>query len=365
MSKRKIILFVIVGLIIIVGVSWYSRAQTSPPSLRNTPLTVSTVLVKTQAMPLLWQTTGTIEAQQTVNVTPQVTATIASIDIQEGRDVQKGEVLLHLDPRSFENALVTSQAALAQDQAKLISLKKDLARYKTLAQQGVIAEQQYDQALSNKLAQDDQIKADQAQVKQSQLQLSYTTVTAPMEGKTGAIVVHVGDLVTANVTSLLTINQLNTINVAFSIPQNNFSKLMEYQAQKTIQIEIASDAKTVLSNGLLSFIDNNVDPASGSVLLKASFDNSKHSFWPGQTVAVKIILAIQDKALVLSTRVIQIDQNGYFVYLIQDNKAVLQRITVDRIVGELSIISEGLTNNQPVISEIPPNLKNGSLLRII
>jgi multidrug efflux system membrane fusion protein len=362
---KKIVSFSLITLALISGLIYYTRFYTAPRANKNTALTINTVTVKTESMPIIWKTIGTIQPQQTVTVLPQITAKVKAIYLTAGNKVKVGDKLIGLDPSTFKIALHTAQANLKQSQAKLMALQKDLKRYKSLISSGVISQQEYDQQVFTTRAQEAQVQADKTQVEQASTQLSYTEILAPIVGKTGSIAIHIGDLVTADATPLLTINQLDPIQANFSVSQNQFSLLKDYQSKNDIKITLYTDQEHKSSSTELNFIDNAIDPNTGTILLKTLFENSKEWFWPGQSVQVEIILGTEENVKLIPSKAIGIDQQGHFVYVVKNNKAVLQPIIVNREVGDLSVISEGLVGDETVIINAPPNLQNGSVVNIV
>lgn len=255
---------------------------------------------------------------------------------------------------------------MQQDKAKLIALQADVKRYASLVKSKRIAthSQPYEQVQADMQAQKGKLTADETQINQAMTNLSYTKITAPIAGKTGSINFKVGDLVVANINPLLTINQLDPILVQFNMPQNKLTSLTQYNKADSIQIEVKHMEQRVPTLGKLIFIDNKIDPSTGTVTLKASLDNTQQLLWPGQIVSIKMILAIQADAIVIPSATIKIDQQGQFVYLFDQGRARLQRIKIDREVSRLAVISHGIQAGDCVLDEIPPNLVNGSKVKV-
>lgn len=327
---------------------------------------VDVATVQAKSMPIMLQTSGTIEPVQSVNVRSQVTGTVIKINFTPGQNVSAGQLLFQIDPAPYQASLQQAQAVLARDQAQLQSTQLDKQRSTKLAKAGYISKQDYDHIQSSELMQQATVKADQENVKAAEIQLQYSQIHAPINGQTGNVSIKEGDLVTAaSTTPLVTINQVNPVLVNFNLQQSKLIKLLRYKNQAPINVEVWTESgHHLLGAGSLIFIDNNVNSQTGTVLLKASIENSKHVLWPGLMTMVKIILATEPNALVIPSQAVQLDQQGQFVYLIKNNRAVVQRIKIDRQVGNLSVISEGLVSGEQVITVMPPDLENNTPVKI-
>jgi multidrug efflux system membrane fusion protein len=331
-----------------------------PKLMPEVSVEVTTAAIK--AMPVVITATGTLESEQSVAITPQVTGIIKNIAFQPGQEVKANQLLFEIDPESMSTSLQQAQALLQKDQADLISANADAKRYAALVKQEYVTQQQYDQAKAAAAAQAAVVAADEATVKQAQIQLGYTEITSPIAGKSGNVTVKQGDLVTAYTTApLVVINKLDPLWVSFSIPQSKLHQLLKYQNSKTpLQVDIYSEHKgRLLGKATLFFIDNTVDAQTGTVLLKAELPNKQHLLWPGLMVKVNIILATEPHAIVIPVSSVQMDQDGAFVYYVANNIAHKQRITVNREIGDLAVVSNGLKGTEQIISVIPPDLDDG------
>lgn len=360
--RRRALITWLAGLILLGFSIWWWTKPTAKNNARNTqPLAVTTVHARIQAMPFLIQTVGAVEAEKSVLVIPQVSGVIRAINFTEGQNVQAGQLLMTIDPTAQQLNLQQAEANLARDKAQLQLAEANAKRYGALVKLEYVTRQQYEEAVATAAAQRAVVAADQDQVQQAQLQLDYTQVRAPISGKTGSLTVKVGDLVTANGTNpLVTINQLGSVLINFSIPQTQLSALLRYQRQGTLSVLTRAGHNQSYIPGQLVFIDNTVNPQTGTVTLKAKIDNNNQLLWPGQAVTVRLILAMQPNAIVIPSTALQIDQNGYFVYIVLDGKAKIQRLTVDRQIDQYAVISAGLKGQETILTQIPPNLKEGS-----
>jgi RND family efflux transporter MFP subunit len=363
--KRRYVLTLLLGLLILLLVLKIV-AHLHMRHKENKVVTVNVAVVETKPMPLLLQTSGNLEPLQSVNVRSQVTGVIKKIDFNPGESVRADQLLFEINPAPYQAALQHAKDVLQRDQAQLNSTVTDEKRFSKLAQSGYLSKQDYDHIQATAAMQSATVKADQENVKAAEIQLQYSQIRAPIAGQTGNVSVKQGDLITAESTNpLVTINQINPVLVNFNLSQNKLPKLLMYQNRAPIRVEVWSESgHHLLGTGHLIFIDNNVNAETGTVLLKASIANEQHILWPGLMVMVKIILTMEKNALVLSSQAVQVDQQGQFVYQVKNHKAVIQRIKVDRQEGNLSVISEGLQAGEQVITVMPPDLENGSSVKI-
>jgi multidrug efflux system membrane fusion protein len=204
-------------------------------------------------------------------------------------------------------------------------------------------------------------------MRQAVIQLGYTKIRSPIKGKSGVVAVKAGDLVVANaLTPLVTINKLDPILADFSLTQRELKDVLTYQKRGTLQVEVAyEDENKVFKDGELIFIDNTINNQTGTVLLKARVKNRDNTLWPGMMVAISLILTIEPHAMVVPTSAIQVDEQGHFVYCLEDNKVKIHRVEVSRQVQDLSVIAQGLKGIEKVITSVPPNLAEGDLVHIV
>lgn len=365
-SKKRLFLTGLV-LVIILSVSVRLFAKKNHHLPGEEKLSVSVATVQMKPMPLENYFTGMVEPVRSVNIRPQVTGIIEKIAFSPGENVKVGQLLFQIDQSFFLAALKQAKANLQKSQAQLKNNEADVARFQKLVKPGYVSQQQYDQVVSNAAMEKATVAADLANVNQAQIQLDHTRITAPLGGKTGNLLVKEGDLVTANSeSSLVTINQLDPVLVDFNLPQNNLPQLMSYQAKNPIQIEVWNELKTkLLGKGELVFVDNTVNSATGTVLLKARVPNPNQTIWPGLMVFVKLILTTEQTALVVPSIAVRVDQEGNFVYVVKDGKAIVRRVVTNRQVGNLTVISNGLKQGEQVITIAPPDLKDQNQIRII
>jgi multidrug efflux system membrane fusion protein len=347
------------------------------------PVPVVTASSVVKAMPITIPAVGTAEPLVTVQVRAQVTGQLSRVHFGEGQDVRQGDTLFTLDSRPFEAALRQAEAVLARDTAQSKNAQSQQTRYKELFDRGLIPRDQYETQMATASALEATLAADQSQVENARLSLQYTTIKAPISGRTGALAVHAGDLVRANDTApLVVINQVAPIYVAFSVPGRYLPDIRQNQAKRPLRIEAYSkpgeapgtpqtapaapgtDAVTPLAGtqaaassslsegGVVSFIDNAVDPTTGTIKLKGTFANSDHALWPGLFVQVTLVLATDLKAIVVPAAAVQTSQSGQYVFVVKSDRTVeMRNIRVGRQLGEEMVIAEGLAAGEEVVTD--------------
>jgi multidrug efflux system membrane fusion protein len=326
---------------------------------------VSVVTVETKDVPLQVQAIGTVQALKTVSVKPQVTGELARVFFTEGQDVAVGDRLVQIDPRPFQAALAQAEAMLAKDEALLQSAQKDEQRYRELLQRELIARQQYDQARANALALAATARADRAAVDTARLQLGYTLIRAPIRGRTGAALVREGNQVSANQTELVVINQLTPISVAFAVPETQLADIRSYGERGALTVDAAIRGRPESVRGELSFIDNRVDAATGTVQLKATFANADTRLWPGQFVNVELTLTTQRNATVVPREAVQTGPQGRYVFVVKpDRTAEARPVTVTREAGGEALIAQGVAAGDVVVTQGQARLASGTRVEV-
>jgi multidrug efflux system membrane fusion protein len=304
-------------------------------------------------MPLALTVIGTAEASSNVAVHAQITGALTSVNFKEGDDVTKGQVLFTLDRRPLEGALAQAQATLARDMAQSAQAKSTAARFQDLQSRGIATKEQADVSRTTAAALDATLESDRAAVENAKVQLQYATITAPLSGRTGALIVHEGNLVRANdATALVVINQVAPIYVSFGIPEGRLPELKRYMAQGTVRVEAAAPGETKASSGRITFIDNAVDSTTGQIRIKASFPNADHRLWPGQFANVVVTLSTEPNAIVVPTAAVQSGQQGNYVFVVKPDMTVdLRSVGVERQVAEATVVQTGLKPDEIVVTD--------------
>ena len=329
------------------------------------PVTVAPVLKK--PMPLQISVIGAAEAFSTVAVHAQITGELMSVNFNEGDDVKMGQVLFTLDHRPLEAALQQAEANLARDLAQAANARAQAVRYQDLAERGIATREQVGTMTTNAEALEATVGADRAAVENAKVQLQYATIASPLSGRTGALMVHAGNLVRANDTApLVVINQVAPINVSFGIPESQLPDFKRYLAQRSLHVEARPPNETgPASTGRISFVGNAVDQTTGTIKIKGTFPNDDRRLWPGQFVNIIVTLTTDAAAVVVPTVAVQAGQQGQYVFVVKPDETVdLKPVTVARTSGAETIIKDGLQAGETVITDGQIRLVPGSRISV-
>ncbi len=329
------------------------------------PVTVADVVQKT--IPVQVRVIGNVEAYSSVGIKPQITGEIVGVHFSEGQDVKKGQLLFTFDPRPFEADLLRARANLLQDEAKLKNAEVEAQRYTRLVEAGVVAKEQAEQIQTNHEAMVATVKADRAQVEYARVQLIYTKIYSPMDGRTGNLMLHLGTVVKANPDNpIITINQINPIYVTFSVPQQVLSDIKQHMARGKLKVTATIQGQENRpETGTLTFVDNNVDLNTGTIKLKGTFANAGRRLWPGQYVNVALTLSEQPNAVVVPTQAIQTGQSGSYVFVVKpDLTAESRPVKVDRNFDNQAVIESGLAAGEKVVTDGQIRLVPGAKVEI-
>jgi multidrug efflux system membrane fusion protein len=342
----------------------FDRAAPAPAAAA-VPVTVAEVVQRT--VPIQVSAIGNVEAYSTVGVKPQVTGEIIGVHFSEGQDVTKGQRLFTIDPRPFRADLDRAEAALIQDQARARNAEQQAARYTRLVEEGVASREQADQLQTNYEALQAAVNADRAAVEYYKVQLSYTRIAAPIDGRTGDLMLHLGNVVKANPdTPMVTINQVEPIYVDFSVPQQVLPEIREYAAQGELAISaLLPGQEERPEEGTLSFIDNAVSLTTGTIKLKGTFPNRQRRLWPGQFVNVVLTLAREPNAIVVPSQAVLSGQEGQYVFVVTPELTAESRPVVPgRSLNGATVIASGLQPGEKVVTDGQVRLLPGSSVEI-
>jgi len=328
------------------------------------PVTAAKVVQKT--VPVTVRAIGHVEAIATVAVKARIGGELQKAWFTEGQNVAKGSTLFTIDPRQYEAALRLAEAQLAKDRALLEKAESDTKRYEGLVKQDFVTKEQYDQIIATAAALRAGVAADQASVDNARLQLAYCTITAPVEGRTGNLNVKVGNLVKADDASpLVTINQIRPIFATFSVPAQLLPKLTRRNDDHIAVTATLPQSSSAPETGELTFIDNAVDTATGTILLKATFANRDERLWPGQFVDVVVTLGQEANRVVAPAPAVQTSQQGQFVFVVKDDETVeLRPVKADRMDETDAVIESGLAAGETVVTDGQLRLVPGAKVEI-
>jgi membrane fusion protein, multidrug efflux system len=327
-----------------------AETQGLPPDY-SAPVTTGEATLAT--VPVQVHAIGNVEAYATVSVKAQVAARIEKAYFTEGKDVRKGDLLFTLDRRPFDVALQQAEANLAKDQAQLENAGAESGRYKELFDEGIVSKEQYDSMRTNADALAASVRADKAAIDKARIDLSYCTIESPIDGRTGAVLVHPGNLVKDNDAALVVLNQIHPIYVTFSVPEQHLADIKRYQAGAPLKVEAsAPNEEQAVSTGTLSFIDNTVDSTTGTIKLKATFQNPDNRLWPGQFVNVALTLMTQASAVVVPSQAVQTGQAGQYVFVVkQDKTAELRPVIAGNSIAGRTVIQKGVAAGETLITD--------------
>jgi multidrug efflux system membrane fusion protein len=349
----------VVAVAVVVSASACSKAATPV----KPPVAVTVANAENGEAPYLIIANGIVEPLQTVAVQSQVGGVLTAVHFKEGDAVKQGQVLFEIDPRPFKAALDQAVANLARDNAQLISFQNDADRYKALVQKDFVTKSQADQAIAAAEAQKAVIEADKATIDNAKFNLENATITAPISGKTGSLLVKQGNLVKpGSAPALVVINQIQPILVHFTVPDQQFPDVQKYAGAGDLKVRVVPRGATTAEEGRLNFLDNGVDTTTGAIMIKAQFENNAGRLWPGEFVAVALELYVDRAAVFVPNTAVQMGQDGQFVYVVnKDLKAVVQPVTVGRMIGDRTVILKGIEVGNRVVtdgqSRLTPNAK--------
>jgi membrane fusion protein, multidrug efflux system len=310
-------------------------------------------LAESKSFPVMLNGLGTVQATNVVTVRSRVDGQIEKVGFEEGQIVKQGDLLVQIDAAPFQAALNQAVAKLAQDQASLTNAKQDLDRTATLAQHGNATQQLLDQRTAAVGSLTAQLQADQAAIESAKVQLAYTTIRSPLTGRAGFRLIDAGNIVHAtDQNGVLTITQLQPISVVFTAPEHDLPAISEGLKAGPLKVTAySSDGRKALAEGTLKLIDNQVDVASGTIRLKATFDNADNALWPGLSVATRLLVSTIDQAVVVADNAVQRGPNGLYVYVVTpDSKAELRNVTVGRMDGGQAVVEKGLSPGERVVT---------------
>jgi membrane fusion protein, multidrug efflux system len=385
--------FIVVGSALL-ATGFAKKEQAASPQALPAGVPVKTATVTTETVPLQISAIGNVQPYSTVSVKSEVGGELVKVYFSEGQYVKNGDPLFTIDPRplqaNLEQARANQSKALAQQRQAEANLVKDTAqaktaeveaqRYATLYKDGVVSREQYDQMRTNADALAAVVKADQAAiateresvnaaraaVNASNVQLGYTSIRSPMDGRTGSLIVNQGNIVNANdAAPLVVLNQVNPIYVSFAVPESHLAEIKRYMAQGNLEVTAATANDTgPPERGVLTFVDNAVDSATGTVRLKATFENRERRLWPGQFVNVVLTLATQPDLIVVPSQAVQTGQQGQYIFVVKPDQTVESRpVAVTRTAGDKAIIESGLQTGETVVTDGQLRLRPGSKVK--
>lgn len=348
-KKLKIVSSLLLCSAVVLFFTACTAKKEKPKAKPPVPVKVAQAVHKD--VPVQIKAIGNIEAYTTVAIKSQVTGQIARVHFTEGSDVEKGALLVSIDPEPFQATLSQYEATLAKDQAQAKFAREQANRYEGLLKDGIVTRDQYESLHSNAESLAATLAADRAAIKNARIQLSYCSIRSPISGRTGTVALQPGNLVKANDLPIVTINQLSPIYVTFSLPETRLAEIKRAMAAGQLKIEaVIPHEPGTTETGTISFLDNAVNPATGTIKLKGVFANKARKLWPGQFTDVVMTLASRQNAVVIPTHAIQTSQEGEFVYVVkQDNTVEMRQVTPGVAAGDETVIEKGLAAGETVV----------------
>jgi multidrug efflux system membrane fusion protein len=331
-----------------------SRAREKPAAKEQGAVPVSVATVKQSNVPVRVVAIGNVEPSTSVALKARVDGQIVAVKFKEGQEVRKGEILFQIDERPFASALKQAEANALRDAAARDQARSQERRYKELLEKNFVSKEAYAQIATNAQTAEATAKASEAARESARLNLEYCTIAAPIDGFPGKVLLQVGNMVKANdVNSLVVINQVRPVYVSFAVPEQALADIRRYMAATPLEVAVtSSDARhKPLAKGTLVFIDNAVDPSTGTIKLRAQFDNRDLALWPGQFVSASLQLYEQKDAIVVPATAVQTGPQGEFVFVFKaDSTAETRKVTVDRHEGDLAVVAAGLRAGEKVVT---------------
>lgn len=341
-------------------------AKSSPAAPIERAIPVTAGVAKARDVPVYLRGLGTVQAAKTVTVKSRVNGQITKVFFTEGQDVKAGAPLFQIDPRPYQAALEQAQATKEKDTAALQVAQLDLERDTRLLPSGSLTRQAYDQQRAQVQQLQASIKMDQAQIDTAQLNLDFSLIRSPIEGRTGERLVDLGNLVQGETgAGLVVITQIEPIYVSFSLPATNIDRIRQNQAKAPLKVlAYAMDDKTLLSQGELTLIDNRIDTTTGTIHLKAKFVNTDKRLWPGEFVNARLVLAIRKNAVTVPAETIMQGPNGPYVYVIGAADKVKRRdVQIAATQDGLAVVAKGLSSGDRVVVAGQYRLRDGATVR--
>jgi len=355
-------LTVMLGFLLLGCSDGSSQKGARPPAA---PVTVAPVVVKD--MPIQLKLIGNVEPYATVSIKARVGGELKKVNFKEGQDVNRGDLLFVIDPRPLEAALKETQARLARDRALLSKARADLTRYSDLIKKDFVSREAYDQVRATAESLEATVNADEVAVENARVQLSYCSIHSPLSGRTGNLLADQGNLIKADADkAMVVINQIQPIYVAFSVPERHLAEIKQHLAKGTVQVAARlPQGEGPAEEGVLTFVNNTVDPATGTILLKGTFDNREKRLWPGLFVDVTLGFGEDKNALVAPAPAVQAGQEGAYVFVVKPDLTVEMRpVEVGRTYDGEVVLKKGVAAGETVVTSGHLRLTPGAKVEI-
>jgi multidrug efflux system membrane fusion protein len=362
MTKRKwlfgVAALALIGIVLLIRGLWTSDGAARSQAAAMVPVEVATA--ERKAVPVRIESLGSVTPIASVAIKARVDTAIMAVHFRDGAEVKTGDLLFTLDGRAIEAQIAQTEGMVARDRAQLAGAERDVARYTDLVAKSATPVINLDNAKTQADVYRAAIKSDQGLLDNLKVQLSYCTIAAPIDGRISAAAVKVGNFVRqADTAAMATINQMAPVYVSFTVPQKVLPEIRQALAAETATIEAVVPGEQKRANGQVTMIENTIDPTTGMATIRATMPNEHEVLWPGTLVTAELTLRIE-QAVVVPSNAVQVSQTGNFVFVINDAVAKVQPVTVERTVGELSVIGSGLKGGETVVTDGQLLLSNGT-----
>ncbi|HVJ31793.1 MAG TPA: efflux RND transporter periplasmic adaptor subunit [Terriglobia bacterium] len=368
MNYKTLIPLAVLGAAGFAGWHWWVNqpAMATLPPAQPAAIPVDTASASRQDVPVYLTGLGTVQALNTVTVTARVDGQVQKIGFTEGEDVKAGDLLAQIDPRPFQAALDQAVAKKAQDMAQLANAKLDLQRFLALSKKDFASQQQLDTERAQVDQLQAQVQGDQGAIDNARTQLDYTSIKAPLDGRTGFRLIDQGNNVhAADTAGIVVITQLHPISVVFTLPEENLQAVMKAMSAGTVSATaFSSNGKTVLAQGKVVLVDNQIDQATGTARFKAQFANNDNALWPGEFVNIKVLQETQRNVLTVPSTAVQRGPDGLFTYVVKpDSTVTTQPLQVSYDTGQIAVVTDGLQPGDQVVTGGQYRLQVGVLVK--
>lgn len=363
MSLRTIVFPLLACIALLLPACSKGKAEKPKP---RPPAPVMVAAAGQRDVPVLLRAIGTMEASESVTIKAQMNGELTRVAFREGEDVQRGALLFQVDPRPYQAALKKAEAALNRDRVVMENARANYERYRQLVKEGIVTQEQAEGFRTTAESAAAAVAADQAEVENARTQLSYCTITAPISGRLGVLNVDRGNVLKANETALVTINKLTPINAVFTIPEKDLDEIKRQLAGGRVVVEAELPGMNgAVEKGVVSFLDNAVDTATGTIKLKGSFVNGRKRLWPGQFVNLSITLSVRRNAVVVPSQAVQTGQQGQYVFVVKpDATAELRAVGLGPVHQGHTVIEQGLQPGERVVIDGQVRVIPGSKVEI-
>jgi RND family efflux transporter MFP subunit len=362
--SRKTVATGALSLLVAGGLGWWLFSGGAKPAPQARKIAVAVGKASVKDMPYRIEAPGSVQPMVSVPIRPRVDSMVEKVQFQDGSSVKEGDLLFKLDSRAIDAMIEQAAAVLKRDQASLVKAQRDVERFSGLVAKGTTAKVTLDDAQTNADMLAATVKQDQANLDNLRTQRTYYDIHAPVTGRIGISSVRPGNVVRADSTSapLATVNQLSPIYVTFGVPERYIPDLRAVGANASVQATLQNG--TLIEGGHVAFIENSVDPQTGTILVRAIFDNEDEKLWPGTLATVRVSLRVDKNMVTVPTEALQNGQRGDFVFVVEDGKAKVREVTVQRSMDGESIITRGLQGDETVVTDGQLSLRDNAPIDI-